>query len=106
MATASAAERTLRPLLGAVAELCRITGAGEPVGSELSLGLSVRKQGPKQSKRLGNRMWKKAELPFPIILTGPRENKALIFSGRNLPESWLLRHKWAKKPLVVRREVS
>lgn len=48
MATASAAERTLRPLLGAVAELCCITGAGEPVGSELSLGLSARKEGKEQ----------------------------------------------------------
>lgn len=41
VATASAAERTLSPLGEAVTELCWMTGAGEPVGSELSLGLSV-----------------------------------------------------------------
>lgn len=41
MATASAAERTASPLGEAVTELCWMTGAGEPVGSELSLGLSV-----------------------------------------------------------------
>lgn len=40
MATASAAERTLSPLEEAVRELCWMTGAGEPVGSELSFGLS------------------------------------------------------------------
>lgn len=41
VATASAAERTLSPLGEAVTELCWITGAGEPVGSELSFGLSA-----------------------------------------------------------------
>ena len=41
VATASAAERTLSPLGEAVTELCWMTVAGEPVGSELSLGLSV-----------------------------------------------------------------
>lgn len=40
MATASAAERTFIPLGEAVTELCWMTGAGEPVGSELSFGLS------------------------------------------------------------------
>lgn len=50
MATASAAERTLRPLLAAVAELCWITGAGEPVGSELSLGLSARSKGGREEE--------------------------------------------------------
>lgn len=38
VATASAAERALSPL---GAELCWMTGAGEPVGSALSLGLSA-----------------------------------------------------------------
>lgn len=39
LATASAAERS--PLGAAEAELCWMTGAGEPEGSELSLGLSA-----------------------------------------------------------------
>lgn len=40
VATASAAERTFSPLGDVVTELCWMTGAGEPVGSEHSLGLS------------------------------------------------------------------
>lgn len=40
VATASAAERALSPLGAAEVELCWMTGAGEPVGSELSFGLS------------------------------------------------------------------
>lgn len=49
VATASAAERMFSPLGDAVTELCWMTGAGEPVGSELSLGLSdFSRQGKKK----------------------------------------------------------
>lgn len=55
VATASAAERAeLSPLGAAEAELCWMTGAGEPEGSELSLGLSVRhRQRERDSTQLG-----------------------------------------------------
>lgn len=51
VATASAAERTLSPLGEAVTEPCWMTGAGEPVGSELSFGLSARGRGGKEKKK-------------------------------------------------------
>lgn len=50
VATASAAERALSPLGAAEAELCWMTGAGEPVGSELSFGLSAPGNGREEKR--------------------------------------------------------
>lgn len=52
VATASAAERALSPL---GAELCWMTGAGEPVGSALSFGLSAPREGTEESTLEGPR---------------------------------------------------